>query len=92
MAGLGLDRNVTVFTTSDFGRAFKGNHRLGTDHAWGNNHLVLGGAATFGVRGAYPDLTLNGPDDVVGDGRFLPSLSVQDYLAPIMRWHGAVAV
>ena len=92
MADLGLDRNVTLFTASDFGRAFKGNYRLGTDHGWGNNHLVLGGAATFGVRGVYPDLTMNGPDDVVGDGRWLPSLSVQAYLAPIARWHGAVAI
>ncbi|MDB5396497.1 MAG: hypothetical protein JWM91_4003 [Rhodospirillales bacterium] len=87
MAGLGLARNVTAFTVSEFGRAFRGNGQLGTDHAWGNNHLVLGGAAKGAVHGVYPDLTLGGPDDVVGDGRWLPSLSVEDYLAPIARWH-----
>jgi uncharacterized protein (DUF1501 family) len=90
MTGLGLARNVTLFTVSEFGRAFKGNSHRGTDHAWGNNHLVLGGAAES-IRGTYPDLTLGGADDVVGDGRWLPSLSVEDYLAPIARWHRANA-
>jgi uncharacterized protein (DUF1501 family) len=90
MTGLGQARNVAVFTVSEFGRAFKGNSRRGTDHAWGNNHLVLGGAAVpVAIRGAYPDPMLGGPDDVVGDGRWLPSLSVEDYLAPIAQWHRA---
>jgi uncharacterized protein (DUF1501 family) len=89
MAGLGLERNVTVFTMSEFGRAFRGNGQRGTDHAWGNNHLVLGGAVTEAVRGSYPDLTLGGPDDIVGDGRWLPSLSVENYLEPIALWREA---
>jgi uncharacterized protein (DUF1501 family) len=92
IAGLGLSRNVTVFTVSEFGRAFRGNSRRGTDHGWGNNHLVLGAAATGAIRGAYPDPTLRGPDDVTGDGRWLPSLSVEDYLEPIARWHSGDAV
>jgi uncharacterized protein (DUF1501 family) len=92
MAELGLSRNVTAFTVSEFGRAYRGNSRRGTDHGWGNNHLVLGAAATGAIRGAYPDPTLRGPDDVTGDGRWLPSLSVEDYLAPIARWHRGNAV
>jgi uncharacterized protein (DUF1501 family) len=92
MAELGLSRNVTAFTVSEFGRAYRGNSRRGTDHGWGNNHLVLGAAATGAIRGAYPDPTLRGPDDVTGDGRWLPSFSVEDYLAPIARWHRGNAV
>ena len=92
MAGLGLSRNVTAFTVSEFGRAYRGNSRRGTDHGWGNNHLVLGAAATGVIRGAYPDPTLRGPDDVTGDGRWLPSLSLGDYLDPIARWHRGNAV
>ena len=89
MKGLGLGDNVTTFTLSEFGRAYRGNDQRGTDHAWGNNHLVMGGALTpRTVHGAYPDPTLGGPDDVVGDGRWLPSLAVEDYLGPIARWYG----
>jgi len=42
MTFAGLDRQVTLFTLSDFGRTLtpSGN---GTDHGWGNHHLVLGG-------------------------------------------------
>lgn len=51
--------------------------------------LVLGGAvARHGVHGSYPDVTPGGPDDVVGDGRFVPSLSLEEYLAPLARWYG----
>jgi uncharacterized protein (DUF1501 family) len=89
VARLRLERNVTVFTMSEFGRAFRGNRDGGTDHGWGNNHLVLGGVVTETVRGAYPDPTLGGPDDAVGDGRWLPSLSVENYLEPIARWREA---
>ncbi|MBY0511716.1 MAG: DUF1501 domain-containing protein [Rhodospirillaceae bacterium] len=88
MIGLGLEDNVTTFTMSEFGRSYKANWDGGTEHAWGNNHLVVGGAATQAVRGLYPRPVLSGPDDVVGDGRWLPSMSIEQYLAPIARWYG----
>ena len=44
MKALGLADAVTAFTQSDFGRTFTPNNSSGTDHAWGNHHLVLGGA------------------------------------------------
>ena len=92
MDDLGLARNVTAFTMSEFGRSYKANWERGTEHGWGNNHLVLGGAAMpGGVRGIYPTPVLGGPDDVVGDGRWLPSLAVEEYLAPIARWYGVPA-
>jgi uncharacterized protein (DUF1501 family) len=85
---LGLGDNVTAFTMSEFGRSYKANWDGGTEHAWGNTHLILGGAVTQAVRGVYPTPVLGGPDDVVGDGRWLPSMSIEQYLAPIARWYG----
>lgn len=89
MRAFGLGDQVTCFTLSDFGRAFRGNWERGTEHGWGNVQLVLGGAvARHGVHGTYPDVTPGGPDDVVGDGRFIPALSLEEYLAPLARWYG----
>lgn len=53
MTAIGLGADVTTFTQSDVGRTFKPNNSSGTDHAWRNQHLVLGGAvrggATYGT-------------------------------------------
>ena len=95
MKNLGLADAVTTFTQSDFGRTFKPNNSTGTDHAWGNQHLVLGGAvrgaATYGT---YPELVLGGANDVGVDswelqGRWLPTTSVDQYAATLLGWFGA---
>jgi uncharacterized protein (DUF1501 family) len=91
MKALGLNENVTCFTMSDFGRVYKGNAQGGSDHAWGNNHLVMGGAlAPKQVIGSYPSQVMGGVDDVVGDGRFIPTISQEEYIGAIARWHGVV--
>ena len=44
---LGLERQVTTFTLSDFGRTLQpagSGAVVGSDHAWGSHHLVVGGA------------------------------------------------
>lgn len=92
MKALGLQDNVTAFTMSDFGRVFKGNSQNGTDHAWGSNHLVVGGAVTAGkVHGRYPDVTFGGPDDTSNDGRWIPSIATEEYVGAIARWYGVSA-
>ena len=89
MEGLGLAENVTTFTMSDFGRTYRGNAQLGSDHAWGNNHLVIGGGVTpKGVFGRYPDPTLGGADDISNEGRFVPTMAQEEYLGAILKWHG----
>ncbi len=89
MEALGLQDNVTAFTMSDFGRTYRGNAQYGSDHAWGNNHLVIGGGVTpKGVFGRYPDPTLGGADDISNEGRFLPTMAQEEYLGAILKWHG----
>lgn len=89
LKALGLASNVTTFTMSDFGRVYVGNAQYGADHAWGNNHLVMGAALKpQTVAGTYPSQVLGGPDDIVGDGRFLPTVAIEEYVGAIAKWHG----
>ncbi|UAL08876.1 DUF1501 domain-containing protein [Caulobacter segnis] len=92
MKALSLQDNVTAFTMSDFGRVFKGNASGGSDHAWGSNHLVLGGALANGkVHGRYPDMTFGGPEDASNDGRWIPSIATEEYVGAIAQWYGVSA-
>jgi uncharacterized protein (DUF1501 family) len=87
LVALGLQNNVTVFTVSDFARTLTSDGG-GSDHAWGGNHLVLGGAVNGGVvYGQYPALYANNPLDV-GRGRLIPQISVDSYFAELALWLG----
>lgn len=85
---MGVAQNVTAFTASDFGRALQTNGR-GSDHGWGGHHFVVGGAVK-GRRlyGAWPTVALGGPEDA-GQGRLIPTTSLDQYAATLCSWFGA---
>jgi uncharacterized protein (DUF1501 family) len=87
---LGVSRQVTTFTASDFGRTLTSNGD-GSDHGWGSHHFVLGGAVRGGrFYGSLPSVSVNGPDDV-GQGRLLPTTSVDQLAATLATWMGVPA-
>jgi uncharacterized protein (DUF1501 family) len=84
---MGISNQVTLFTASDFGRSLTSNAK-GSDHAWGGNQIVVGGAVRGQrVYGQYPDLFLGSPLDT-GRGNLIPTLSVDQYAAELALWLG----
>jgi uncharacterized protein (DUF1501 family) len=92
------ENQITAFTASDFGRTLAINED-GSDHGWGSHHFVMGGAvngsAFYGkppplgvesvkVGGVYP-----AKDQWhVGEGRLLPTTSVDQYAGTLAKWFG----
>ena len=90
MIELGIENQVTLFTASDFGRTLTSNGD-GSDHGWGSHHLVVGGAVHGkNVYGQMPIVALNTTTDV-GQGRLLPTTSVDQYAATLAAWFGVSA-
>jgi uncharacterized protein (DUF1501 family) len=93
---LGVQNDVTAFTASDFGRTMTSNGD-GSDHGWGNHHLMVGGAVRgkafygyappAGTTGVAVDKAVNHAWEV-GQGRLLPTTSVDQYAATLASWFG----
>ncbi|MBK7006445.1 MAG: DUF1501 domain-containing protein [Burkholderiales bacterium] len=95
---LGVADAVTSFTASDFGRTLTSNGD-GSDHGWGGHHFIVGGAvrgkAFYGTPPpvSVSDTKTAGVYDAaakwhVGQGRLLPSTSVDQYAATLAQWFG----
>ena len=79
--------SVAITTLSDFGRTITSNG-IGTDHGWGGNHMLLGGAVSGNkIHGSYPsDLTENG-SQMLSRGRLIPTTPWYAYASPPSRWY-----
>ena len=87
MLELGVMDCVTTFTISDFARTLTSNGN-GTDHAWGGNALVMGGAVNGQkMYGDYPILSL-GTSIELGGGVLMPTTSADEYFAELALWFG----
>lgn len=92
---IGYSDRVSLFTASDFGRTLTSNGN-GSDHAWGGNHLVMGGAVRGGkvygdaASGYYPDLQNLAAIDT-GQGRLIPGVAVDEYARDLLSWFGVGA-
>jgi uncharacterized protein (DUF1501 family) len=98
---MGIADKVTTFTASDFGRTLASNGD-GSDHGWGSHHFVVGGAvkgqAFYGVA---PPVSVSdtktgntyNPENQwhVGQGRLLPTTSVDQFGATMAKWFGTAS-
>lgn len=88
--------DVLTFTASDFARTLTPNGQTtgdGSDHAWGGNAIVMGGAVKGGnIYGHYPSLKIGDATGSIDShstrGRLIPDTSVDQYSAVIANWFG----
>jgi len=84
---MGVSEDVTAFTASEFGRTLTPNNS-GTDHGWGNHHIVVGGAVNGGqILGNIPEAEAGHSQDS-GRGRLIPEVSVEQFAFSLARWFG----
>ena len=83
----GLWENITIVQASEFGRTVTSNGD-GSDHAWGGNYWMAGGAVKGGqILGDYP--SIGEESDVnLGRGRLLPTTSWERLLNGAGGWFG----
>ncbi len=89
---LGVASQVTTFSLSEFSRTLTSNGN-GTDHAWGGNVFVLGGAVR-GKRlyGSFPSLVLGNANPLeIGGGSLIPTTAADKYFAELALWYGVPA-
>ena len=86
---LGIADKVTTFTISDFARTITSNG-MGSDHAWGGNTMVMGGAVNGGrIFGAFPRMSVtSNPMNISFRGNFIPAVSTDEFYAELALWYG----
>ncbi len=90
MTELNVNDCVTTFSVSDFARTLTSNGN-GTDHAWGGNAFMMGGAVNGkDIYGDYPTLALNSNLNI-NDSVIIPTTAADSYMAELALWFGVPA-
>lgn len=88
---MGLDDKVLALSTSDFGRTLQSNGD-GTDHGWGGHSFMLCGDSSFNGGQTFgtimTDLSLTGANAHTNKARMIPTTSIEQMLAPALKWFG----
>ena len=91
MTAIGMWDNLVVVTISDFARTLTSNGQ-GTDHAWGGNSFMMGGAVKGRrIHGRFPDDLKPATSPLeVGRGRgvFIPTTPWEGMWYGIAQWFG----
>ncbi len=93
MKAEGIWDDVVLISASDFGRKIVGNSG-GSDHAWGGNYFVAGGAVRGGqILGEYPDRLDETHEQNLfnSGGRFIPTTSWEALWKPLAQWFGVAS-
>ena len=89
MRDQGAWEDVTVVVASEFGRTLSGNSQ-GTDHGWGGNYFVLGGAVKGAqMLGKFPDrLSYYDQPLDLGRGVYVPTTPWEAVWNAVAEWWG----
>jgi len=80
--------STVIFTASDFGRTLSYNGQ-GTDHGWGGNQMIIGGAVRGGViYNSWLETYEAGSMWDGGRNRVIPKYPYESMMAPIAEWMG----
>lgn len=88
---MGVDDKVLTVSLSEFGRTLL-NSGNGSGHGWGGHSFMISGDPTFNGGNVFgtvlDDLRLDGINTHTAKGRIIPTTSVEQMLAPALKWFG----
>ena len=79
----GAWNNTVIYVFSEFGRTTRQNGGLGTDHAYANTHLLMGGRVRHELHGAFPLLA-----ELLNENRLSVDIDFRRPLLEIFNWAG----
>lgn len=89
MQAIGYHDKVLVMISSEFGRRLPSNG-AGSDHGWGGHQMIIGSALqSQQAIGTWPDLSSVESENMVNNGRLLPSTGTDQVFGLLARWMGA---
>jgi len=92
MKAQGVWQDTVLLTASDFSRTYASNG-AGTDHAWGGNYFLVGGAVNGSqLLGDFPASFLETGDVVISrNGRIIPTTPWESVWYALAEWFGVDA-